>query len=58
MCRCLGVRSPLASNVWCVSASPISQGKPAFLTLLNGLAPQLRPHEVEADRGAIRAAKT
>ena len=33
------VRSPLANSTWCVSDRPISQGRPAFLIELSGLAP-------------------
>ncbi len=37
--RVTRVRRPLANRVWWISARPISQGRPAFLTLLRGLAP-------------------
>ncbi len=32
-------RSPLSTSVWCASARPSSQGRPACLMLVSGLAP-------------------
>ena len=38
-CTAMRPRSPLRTNVCCVSASPISQGEPAWVSEVSGLAP-------------------
>ena len=38
-CTAMRPRSPLRTNVCCVSARPISQGEPAWVSEVSGLAP-------------------
>src|SRR5205085_3095530 len=45
-CTEMRPRSRLATNVWCVSASPISQGEPACLIEVSGEAPRSEERRV------------